>query len=221
MISLLEIWYRRIVQVSGSVCPTSCLLHPKHPKHPKQCCVTFSARLRKRTMRDCHPCPAWFRLFSKATVYTVYGTTLHEPKLNLLSADLVQDTLEVDALGSLDGQTQCSVPDELCKWPKTTADAESGSVVECLLEAVVVEENARGRVDIGEWVLGLMRALVSVPNSDILSLTFPCSVSTPGATSEFFFTSWYTGLAATSGRASAKSIRAWKRGSGFLRTAWP
>ena len=140
-------------------------------------------------------------------LFTV-GYTLHEPKLNLLSTDLVQDTLEVDALGSLDRQTQCSIPDELCEWPKTTADTESGSVVECLLKAVVVEENARGRVDIGKRVLGLMNALVSVPNSNDFSLTFPCSVSTPGATSEFFFTSWYTGLAATSGRASAKSMRA-------------
>ncbi len=72
-----------------------------------------------------------------------------------LGADLVQDTLEVDALGALDGQTQRSVPDELCERPKTTADTECGGVVECLLEAVVVEENAGGGVDIGEGVLRL------------------------------------------------------------------
>lgn len=71
------------------------------------------------------------------TSYNFYSSS------TLLCADLVQDTLEVDRLGALNGQTQCPVPDELCKWAKTTADTEGGSVVERLLEAVVVEEHAR------------------------------------------------------------------------------
>jgi hypothetical protein len=32
-----------------------------------------------------------------------------------LCADLVQYTLQVDGLGTLDGQTQCPIPDELCE----------------------------------------------------------------------------------------------------------
>ena len=58
-----------------------------------------------------------------------------------LGANLVQYALEVNALRALDRQTQCSVPDKLCEWSKTTADTESGSVVECLLEAIVVEKD--------------------------------------------------------------------------------
>lgn len=62
----------------------------------------------------------------------------------LFSTDLVQNTLEVDGLRTLNRQTQCPVPDKLCKRTKTTADTESGGVVEGLLEAVVVEEDTRG-----------------------------------------------------------------------------
>lgn len=51
--------------------------------------------------------------------------------------------------------------------------------------------------------------------------TFPCFVRTPGASSEFLFTSWKTGSLAISGLEDAKSIRALKRGSGFRRTACP
>lgn len=58
-----------------------------------------------------------------------------------LGADLVQDALEVDALGALNRQTQGPVPDELCKRSETTADTEGRRVVEGLVEAIVVEEN--------------------------------------------------------------------------------
>ena len=58
-----------------------------------------------------------------------------------LSSDLVEDTLKVDGLGTLNRQTQCPVPDELCERSKTTANTESGSVVKSLLETVMVEED--------------------------------------------------------------------------------
>ena len=51
--------------------------------------------------------------------------------------------------------------------------------------------------------------------------TFPCSINTAGAISEFFFTSWKMGSFAISGLEEAKSMRASKRGSGFRRTACP
>ena len=72
-----------------------------------------------------------------------------------LRANLVQDALQVDALGPLNRQTQRPVPDELRKRPKSTADTKRRSVVERLLESEVVEENTRGRVDVGERVLRL------------------------------------------------------------------
>jgi hypothetical protein len=73
-----------------------------------------------------------------------------------LAADLVQDALEVDALGALDGQAQCAVPDELCEGTEAAGDAEGRRVVERLFEAVVVEQDAGGGVDVGEGVLGLV-----------------------------------------------------------------
>ena len=60
-----------------------------------------------------------------------------------LCAHLVQDALKVDALGSLNRQSQRPVPDELRKRPKSTADTERRRVVERLLESVMVEENSR------------------------------------------------------------------------------
>jgi hypothetical protein len=57
---------------------------------------------------------------------------------------LVEDALKVDGLGSLDGKTQSPVPDELCKRAEAAADTKGGSVVERLLEAVVVEQDTRG-----------------------------------------------------------------------------
>jgi hypothetical protein len=81
--------------------------------------------------------------FSKADAYA-------------LRADLLKDTLEVDALGALDGQTQCPVPDELCEGAEATADTESRSVIQRLVEAVVVEQHTRRRIDVRERVLGLV-----------------------------------------------------------------
>lgn len=73
----------------------------------------------------------------------------------LRAADLLEDAGKVDALGPLNGQAEGAVPDELGERAEAAADAESGSVVERLLEAVVVEENAGGAVDVGEGVLCL------------------------------------------------------------------
>jgi hypothetical protein len=56
-----------------------------------------------------------------------------------LCADLIQDSLQVDALRSLDWQAKGTVPDELGEWAETTADTECGGVVKSLFEAVVVE----------------------------------------------------------------------------------
>lgn len=127
------------------------------------------------------------------------------------------------------------------------------------MEAVVVEEDAGGGVDVGVGVFGLRvvregegdgkgemgnggrdgkgewgkgedgvegkgedrvgkGGRVTVGEGNI---TLPCSVSTPGAISAFFFTSWKTGSWAISGREEANCMRAEKRGSGFRRTAWP
>jgi hypothetical protein len=61
-----------------------------------------------------------------------------------LCANLVKNALKVDGLGTLNGQTQCPVPDELCERAKTTADTKGSCVVECLCEAIVVEEDTRG-----------------------------------------------------------------------------
>ena len=52
----------------------------------------------------------------------------------------LQQSLQINALGSLNGKTQCSVPDELCERTEASADTEDGCVVQCLAEAVVVEE---------------------------------------------------------------------------------
>lgn len=60
-----------------------------------------------------------------------------------LRANLVQYTLKIDGLWTLDRQTQRPVPDQLCKRAQTTADTECRSVVKGLLEAVVVEEDTR------------------------------------------------------------------------------
>lgn len=64
-------------------------------------------------------------------------------------------TQEVDGLGTLNGQTQSSAPDELGQRTQCTAHTECDSVVEGLLEAVVVEKDTRGCVDIRMGVLSL------------------------------------------------------------------
>lgn len=66
-----------------------------------------------------------------------------------------EQTEEVDGLGSLNGQSESSAPDKLSQRTKGAADTKGDGVVERLLEAVVVEENTRGSVDVGVRVLGL------------------------------------------------------------------
>lgn len=67
----------------------------------------------------------------------------------------LQETQEVNALGTLDGHAQGTVPDELDQGSESAADTKGDGVVQGLLEAVVVEEDTRGGVDVGVGVLGL------------------------------------------------------------------
>jgi hypothetical protein len=69
----------------------------------------------------------------------------------------LQQTEKVDALRALNGHTKRTVPDELDQRSEGTTDAEGNGVVKRLLETIVVEENARGGVDIGVGILGLER----------------------------------------------------------------
>lgn len=73
----------------------------------------------------------------------------------LVALSLLEETLEVHALGALNREAESTVPDELGKGTQTTGDTKGGSVVESLVEAVVVEENTRAGVDVGVGVLGL------------------------------------------------------------------
>lgn len=75
--------------------------------------------------------------------------------MHLAALSLLQKTLEVDALGALNGQTQGAVPDELGKGTQATRNTKGGGVVQRLVEAIVVEENAGAAVDVGVGVLGL------------------------------------------------------------------
>ena len=73
------------------------------------------------------------------------------------TSPLFLQTQQVDALGSLDGQTQGAVPDQLHQRAQRAADTEGHGVVQRLLEAVVVEEHARGGIDVRVGVLGLKK----------------------------------------------------------------
>ena len=68
---------------------------------------------------------------------------------------MLQETLEIDALWPLNRQSQSSIPDQLRQGAQATGDAKRGSIVERLVEAVVVKEHARRRIDVGVGVLGL------------------------------------------------------------------
>jgi hypothetical protein len=72
-----------------------------------------------------------------------------------LTLNLLENALEVDALGSLNRKTKSTVPNQLGKRTETTRHTECGSVVKSLVEAVVVEQNSRAAVDVGVGVLGL------------------------------------------------------------------
>ena len=71
--------------------------------------------------------------------------------LSLLSQ--LQEAFQVDALRSLDRETQCSVPNQLCQRTQASADTESSSIVQRLVESKVVEEHSRARIDIWMRVL--------------------------------------------------------------------
>jgi hypothetical protein len=67
----------------------------------------------------------------------------------------LEQAQEVNALGALNGHAQGTIPDQLGKGTKGTADTEGNSVVKRLLEAVVVEQDTTGSIDIGVGVLSL------------------------------------------------------------------
>lgn len=52
-----------------------------------------------------------------------------------------QQTLKIDTLRSFDRQTQSSVPDQLSQRSQSPTHTECCSIVQCLMEAIVVEEN--------------------------------------------------------------------------------
>jgi len=53
-----------------------------------------------------------------------------------------EQPFQIDTLGPLDWQTECTIPDQLRKRAQSSADAEDRRVIKCLLEAIVVEEHA-------------------------------------------------------------------------------
>ena len=63
---------------------------------------------------------------------------------------------EVDALRTLNGQAEGTVPDELDQRAQGTADTEGDGVVEGLLESIVVEKDTRGGINVGMRVLSLV-----------------------------------------------------------------
>ena len=73
----------------------------------------------------------------------------------LLTLDLLEETLEVNALRPLNGQTKRSIPDQLRQRTQTARYTECGCVVQSLVESVVVEENSRRAVDVGVRVFRL------------------------------------------------------------------
>lgn len=67
----------------------------------------------------------------------------------------LQKTEQVDALGTLNGHTQSSVPNQLDQGSKGTTHAESDGVVQWFLESIVVEQDARYGVDVRVRVFSL------------------------------------------------------------------
>ena len=102
-----------------------------------------------------------FHLFKLSSIYKFSRTpfdfqsersSLTFP-LRLLS--LLQQTFQIDTLWSLNWKTKRSVPDQLGKWSQSSANTKSSSVVQCLVETIVMEKNTRAGVHIRVWVLGL------------------------------------------------------------------
>lgn len=83
--------------------------------------------------------------------YKHYGRS----RSTFVIARLLLQSQEVDALGALNRQAESPVPDELHQRAEGAADTEGNGVVQRLLEAIVVEEDTGGGVDVGVGVLGL------------------------------------------------------------------
>lgn len=98
-------------------------------------------------------CSSWleFLAFILSLYIKQLFTRVHPTFLGLSK---LEQSFEINRLWSLDWQSESSVPDELCQWTETSADTESGSVVERVVETVVVEEHTRTAVNIGERILG-------------------------------------------------------------------
>lgn len=73
----------------------------------------------------------------------------------LVALCLLEETSQVDALGALNGEAESTVPDELGQGTQTARDTKGGSVVQGLVEAVVVEQDTRAAVNVRVRVLGL------------------------------------------------------------------
>eukprot|EP00657_Telonema_sp_P-1_P009617 TRINITY_DN3854_c0_g1_i2.p1 TRINITY_DN3854_c0_g1~~TRINITY_DN3854_c0_g1_i2.p1 ORF type:complete len:235 (-),score=80.32 TRINITY_DN3854_c0_g1_i2:83-787(-) len=73
----------------------------------------------------------------------------------LLNVELLEESLRGDGFWALDGAALDAVPDESGEDAELTADAEENGVEVLLLHAVVLEEDARVGIDVGEGVLGL------------------------------------------------------------------
>lgn len=98
-----------------------------------------------------------FHRFHMASTEGLYPCNEFYRNLDLFS----NETQKVDGLGTLNGQSQCSAPDELSQRAQCAAHTKCHSVVEGLLEAIVVEQDTRGGVDVRMGVLGLFIVSIS------------------------------------------------------------
>ena len=82
-------------------------------------------------------------------------TTYALPELKLRALRQLQQALQIDTLRPLNRQPQRPIPDQLSQRAQPPRDAKRSGVVEGLVEAVVVEEDAGATVDVGVGVLRL------------------------------------------------------------------
>ena len=73
----------------------------------------------------------------------------------LLVLEVVDNVLGGDRLGPLQGHSEGAVPEDLRQGPHGARHAKEHRVVVKVLEAVVPEQHARVRVNVGVGVLGL------------------------------------------------------------------
>ena len=86
----------------------------------------------------------------------IYTFILQRPRLlHLRTLGQSQQTLQIHTLGPLNRQAQRPIPDQLRQRPQPARDAKRGGVVERLVEAVVMEEDAGTAIHVREGVLGL------------------------------------------------------------------